>query len=123
MDEKKKTGLRNLNWAYLAIIAFLLVMVVMSPLFGAATLYDRDSGGFANTQYQTFTYGNTMPAGGSDSFVIPSTYDLDMAELFYTELHAWTLPLKIVSNSSGTCVITGDATYDYLVICKDYDDF
>jgi len=121
MDEKKKS--RNSNWPYLIIIAFLLIVAIIVPAYSTATLLDRDSGGFANTQYQTFVYGNTMPGGGSDDFTIPSTFDLDTAELFYTELHNWTLPLKIISNTGGVCVITGDATYDYLVICKDYDDF
>ena len=124
MDTKvKKSFWEKPSLPYLLIIAFLLVMVIVGPLLGAGTLQDRNSGGFANTQYQTYTWSGTMPAGGSDGFTIASSFDVDAMEAFYTELHDITSPIELLSNASGVCVITGDATYDYLVTLKDYEDY
>jgi hypothetical protein len=127
MDEKKKKkSLRDSNWPYLLVIAFLLIVVIAQPLYSAATLKTNFTSGINTWDWDGQVIQGTL-TGGADTYNVPEGLDPDMCLFSYNDQASITLPISwsysdgsVISGIAGVLSMAGDSGEAYTGLILDF---
>jgi hypothetical protein len=121
--------MKKKDFAFLAVIGVLLLLILIQGAFGSATLQKNFIGGINTWDWDGQVINGTLTSG-SATYNVPTGLDPDMCLFSYDDQASITLPISwvfsegsVIDGCAGVITIAGDSGELYTGIIYDFRGF